>query len=251
MVAAVKDSVFVLTDSGGLQEEAPCLGKPVLVMRDETERPEGLRAGTLELVGPKSERIVAAARRLLTDRAAYAAMAQAVNPYGDGHACARIAGWLLARLRGGAYPSSFCRPTARRRGKHEPVKPLLPVLVAGGTFAGAAVIGLLGGIVAAAAQSTSAGTRGAHARSRDRRVLGAALSSAVASMKGYYRLKWSVAAKAAVVGAVASLALLPLSWQASLALGVGFACGIANTLAIMRGSERLVEKRNRRLLWVK
>jgi UDP-N-acetylglucosamine 2-epimerase (non-hydrolysing) len=107
MVAAVRDSVFVLTDSGGLQEEAPCLGKPVLVMRDETERPEGLLAGTLELVGPHRERIVAAARRLLTDPAAYARMAQAANPYGDGHASERIAAWLLARLRGGSYPSPF------------------------------------------------------------------------------------------------------------------------------------------------
>jgi UDP-N-acetylglucosamine 2-epimerase (non-hydrolysing) len=107
MVAAVRGSVFVLTDSGGLQEEAPCLGKPVLVMRDETERPEGLLAGTLELVGPHRERIVAAARRLLTDEAAYARMAQAANPYGDGHAARRIAAWLLARLRGGAYPEPF------------------------------------------------------------------------------------------------------------------------------------------------
>ncbi|MGB8907585.1 MAG: UDP-N-acetylglucosamine 2-epimerase (non-hydrolyzing) [Candidatus Cybelea sp.] len=107
MVAAVRDSVFVLTDSGGLQEEAPCLGKPVLVMRDETERPEGLLAGTLELVGPHRERIVAAARRLLTDHAAYARMAQAANPYGDGRASERIAAWLLARLRGGSYPSPF------------------------------------------------------------------------------------------------------------------------------------------------
>ena len=63
-------------------------------------------------------------------------------------------------------------------------------------------------------------------------------------MKEYYRLKWSITAKCAAVGAVASLALLAWSWQASLALGVGFACGIANTLAIMRGSERLVETRN-------
>ncbi|MGA8576349.1 MAG: UDP-N-acetylglucosamine 2-epimerase (non-hydrolyzing) [Candidatus Cybelea sp.] len=107
MVAAVKGASFVLTDSGGLQEEAPCLGKPVLVMRDETERPEGLAAGTLELVGHDPERIVAAARRLLSDRLAYAQMAQAVNPYGDGHAGTRIAGWLAARLRGGAYPAPF------------------------------------------------------------------------------------------------------------------------------------------------
>ncbi|HYL27549.1 MAG TPA: UDP-N-acetylglucosamine 2-epimerase (non-hydrolyzing) [Candidatus Nitrosotalea sp.] len=107
MVAAVKACTFVLTDSGGLQEEAPCLGKPVLVMRDETERPEGLAAGTLELVGHRRERIVAAARRLLTDENAYRRMAQARNPYGDGRAAARIAGWLVARLRGGAYPEPF------------------------------------------------------------------------------------------------------------------------------------------------
>jgi UDP-N-acetylglucosamine 2-epimerase (non-hydrolysing) len=107
MVAAVRASTFVLTDSGGLQEEAPCLGKPVLVMRDETERPEGLLAGTLELVGPHRKRIVASARRLLTDPAAYAQMAQAVNPYGDGHAAERIVAWLLARLRGGTYPVPF------------------------------------------------------------------------------------------------------------------------------------------------
>ncbi|MBV9332988.1 MAG: UDP-N-acetylglucosamine 2-epimerase (non-hydrolyzing) [Candidatus Eremiobacteraeota bacterium] len=107
MVAAVKACTFVLTDSGGLQEEAPCLGKPVLVMRDETERPEGLAAGTLELVGHRPERIVGAAQRLLTDSAAYAAMAQAVNPYGDGRAGGRIADWLLARLRGAAYPEPF------------------------------------------------------------------------------------------------------------------------------------------------
>jgi UDP-N-acetylglucosamine 2-epimerase (non-hydrolysing) len=107
MVSAIKACTFVLTDSGGLQEEAPCLAKPVLVMRDETERPEGLAAGTLELVGHGRERIVAAARRLLTDAVAYGAMAQAVNPYGDGHAGERIASWLLARLRGGPYPQAF------------------------------------------------------------------------------------------------------------------------------------------------
>ncbi len=107
MVAAVRGSAFVLTDSGGLQEEAPCIGKPVLVMREETERPEGLAAGTLELVGHDRERIVRAARRLLEDRAAYASMAQARNPYGDGRAASRIAGWLVARLRGGEYPDPF------------------------------------------------------------------------------------------------------------------------------------------------
>ena len=107
MVAAVKGATFVLTDSGGLQEEAPTLGKPVLVMREETERPEGLAAGTLELVGHDREAIVNAAKRLLTDADAYARMARAVNPYGDGHAAPRIVAWLLARLRGGAYPVPF------------------------------------------------------------------------------------------------------------------------------------------------
>ena len=107
MVAAVKASAFVLTDSGGLQEEAPCLGKPVLVMREETERPEGLASGTLELVGHDRARIVAAARRLLDDERAYAAMAHAANPYGDGRASERIARWLAARLLGGAYPEPF------------------------------------------------------------------------------------------------------------------------------------------------
>ncbi|MGA2759029.1 MAG: UDP-N-acetylglucosamine 2-epimerase (non-hydrolyzing) [Candidatus Cybelea sp.] len=107
MVAAVRGSAFVLTDSGGLQEEAPCIGKPVLVMREETERPEGLAAGTLALVGHDRERIVRAARLLIEDPAAYAAMAQARNPYGDGHAASRIARWLVARLRGGEHPEPF------------------------------------------------------------------------------------------------------------------------------------------------
>jgi UDP-N-acetylglucosamine 2-epimerase (non-hydrolysing) len=107
MTAAVRDCTFVLTDSGGLQEEAPTLGKPVLVMRDETERPEGLTAGTLELVGHERAAIVAASVRLLTDPAAYAGMARAANPYGDGLAAERIVAWLLARLRNGPYPTPF------------------------------------------------------------------------------------------------------------------------------------------------
>ena len=107
MVAAVRGCTFVLTDSGGIQEEAPCLGKPVLVMRDETERPEGVAAGTLQLVGHDRGTIVAAAKRLLTDRVLYERMARAVNPYGDGRASERIVAWLLARLRGEAYPSPF------------------------------------------------------------------------------------------------------------------------------------------------
>jgi UDP-N-acetylglucosamine 2-epimerase (non-hydrolysing) len=107
MVSAVRDCTFVLTDSGGIQEEAPCLGKPVLVMRDETERPEGVDAGTLELVGHERERIVDAATRLLSDREHYETMARAVNPYGDGQAADRIVAWLLARLRGAEYPEPF------------------------------------------------------------------------------------------------------------------------------------------------
>ena len=107
MVAAVRGSTFVLTDSGGIQEEAPCLGKPVLVMRDETERPEGVAAGTLLLVGHDREKIVEAAKRLLTDRVHYERMSRAVNPYGDGKASERIVAWLLARLRGEAYPQPF------------------------------------------------------------------------------------------------------------------------------------------------
>jgi UDP-N-acetylglucosamine 2-epimerase (non-hydrolysing) len=107
MVAAVRASTLILTDSGGLQEEAPCLGKPVLVRREETERPEGLLAGTLSLVGHDRASIVEAASRLLGDAAAYAQMARAANPYGDGHAAARIVAWLLARLRNEAYPEPF------------------------------------------------------------------------------------------------------------------------------------------------
>lgn len=86
---------LVLTDSGGLQEEAPALGKPVLVMRRETERPEAVAAGTVKLAGTDREAIVSMASSLLDDPAAYAAMAHAVNPYGDGRACERIADAIL------------------------------------------------------------------------------------------------------------------------------------------------------------
>jgi UDP-N-acetylglucosamine 2-epimerase (non-hydrolysing) len=82
---------LILTDSGGIQEEAPSLGKPVLVMRDTTERPEGIAAGTLKLVGTDEETIYRSFRQLLEDEAAYAAMANASNPYGDGYASVRIA----------------------------------------------------------------------------------------------------------------------------------------------------------------
>ena len=89
-------SYLILTDSGGIQEEAPSLGKPVLVMRDTTERPEGIAAGTLKLVGTQEETIYREFKRLLEDPAAYEAMAHAANPYGDGRACARIADILCA-----------------------------------------------------------------------------------------------------------------------------------------------------------
>jgi len=84
-------SYLILTDSGGIQEEAPSLGKPVLVMRDTTERPEGIEAGTLKLVGTDEEVIYKNFKRLLEDKEAYNKMAQANNPYGDGYACKRIA----------------------------------------------------------------------------------------------------------------------------------------------------------------
>ncbi len=89
-------SYMILTDSGGIQEEAPSLGKPVLVMRDTTERPEGVKAGTLKLVGTDEEVIYSEFKKLLEDKNAYDAMSKASNPYGDGHACRRIADILEA-----------------------------------------------------------------------------------------------------------------------------------------------------------
>jgi UDP-N-acetylglucosamine 2-epimerase (non-hydrolysing) len=89
-VAAMKRAHLILTDSGGVQEEAPALGKPVLVMRQETERPEAVEAGVVKLVGPVREAIVAEASRLLDDPEAYARMARGVSPYGDGRAAGRI-----------------------------------------------------------------------------------------------------------------------------------------------------------------
>ncbi len=89
-VYLMEKASIVLTDSGGIQEEAPGLGKPVLVMRDTTERPEALAAGTVKLVGTDYDKIVNSVSTLLDSEEAYAAMSQAVNPYGDGNACARI-----------------------------------------------------------------------------------------------------------------------------------------------------------------
>ena len=86
----MEKSTIVLTDSGGIQEEAPGLGKPVLVMRDTTERPEALDAGTVKLVGTDYYKIVNEVSMLIDDEAAYEKMSKAVNPYGDGLACGRI-----------------------------------------------------------------------------------------------------------------------------------------------------------------
>ena len=95
MVHLMKHAKIILTDSGGLQEEAPSLGVPVLVLRETTERPEGVEAGTLKLVGTETGQIVREVTRLLDDPVAYAEMAKAVNPYGDGHAAERIIDALL------------------------------------------------------------------------------------------------------------------------------------------------------------
>lgn len=95
----LKKSNLILTDSGGIQEEAPSLGKPVLVMRDTTERPEGIEAGTLKLVGTDEEVIYSSFKELLTNKETYARMSQASNPYGDGTACKQIADILVKRSR--------------------------------------------------------------------------------------------------------------------------------------------------------
>lgn len=99
---------IILTDSGGVQEEAPYLGKPVLVMRDVTERPEAVAAGTVLLVGTQRERIVAQVERLLADPDHHASFARKINPYGDGHASERIVQALCGRpfqpFQAGAVP---------------------------------------------------------------------------------------------------------------------------------------------------
>jgi UDP-N-acetylglucosamine 2-epimerase (non-hydrolysing) len=97
LVHLMKHAALILTDSGGIQEEAPAFGIPTLVLRLVTERPEGIEAGTLRLVGTDPARIVGEANRLLDDPAAYASMAMAANPYGDGHAAGRIVAALLER----------------------------------------------------------------------------------------------------------------------------------------------------------
>lgn len=95
LVHLMKNSTLILTDSGGIQEEAPSFGVPVLVLRETTERPEGIEAGTLKLIGTETRHIVREAKRLLDDESEYAKMAKASNPYGDGHAAERIVEALL------------------------------------------------------------------------------------------------------------------------------------------------------------
>jgi UDP-N-acetylglucosamine 2-epimerase (non-hydrolysing) len=97
LVHLMKHARLILTDSGGIQEEAPAFGVPALVLREVTERPEGVEAGVLKLVGTATSHIVQEARRLLDDESAYAAMAKASNPFGDGHAAERIVHSLLSR----------------------------------------------------------------------------------------------------------------------------------------------------------
>jgi UDP-N-acetylglucosamine 2-epimerase (non-hydrolysing) len=93
-IAAMKRACIILTDSGGVQEEAPALGKPVLVLRDETERPEAVELAVVKLVGPNEERIISETQRLLDDESAYRNMARGVSPYGDGRAAERIVSTL-------------------------------------------------------------------------------------------------------------------------------------------------------------
>ena len=99
-VGMMKRAEIILTDSGGVQEEAPALGRPVLVLRNETERPEAVDAGVVKLIGPHHDRIVEELTRLLDDKAAYQAMAKGVSPYGDGHASQRIVDILKRDLIG-------------------------------------------------------------------------------------------------------------------------------------------------------
>jgi UDP-N-acetylglucosamine 2-epimerase (non-hydrolysing) len=107
LVATIARATLVATDSGGLQEEAPTLGVPVIVLRRVTERPEGVEAGTLRLAGVEEESIVEHLTRLLDDEREYRAMAKAANPYGDGEAARRIAEALWAFLRHGPMPDEF------------------------------------------------------------------------------------------------------------------------------------------------
>jgi UDP-N-acetylglucosamine 2-epimerase (non-hydrolysing) len=108
----MKESYLIITDSGGVQEEAPSLGKPVLVMRETTERPEAVEAGTVRLVGTDRKRIVSEASNLLLDEMAYAKMARSINPYGDGRAAERIAAILAAEAGSRSTVLEGCPPVS-------------------------------------------------------------------------------------------------------------------------------------------
>ena len=99
-VELMLNSYLILTDSGGIQEEAPSLDKPVLLMRDTTERPEGVACGTVKMVGTNTENIILEVNRLLRNKADYAAIANCENPYGDGHSAKRIKAILVECLEG-------------------------------------------------------------------------------------------------------------------------------------------------------
>lgn len=107
LIALIRECTLILTDSGGIQEEAPSLGKPVLVLRRQTERPEGVTAGVAELMGTDRSKIVARASALWTDPAAYRSMSMVASPYGDGEAARRTVEALLHVFRGGARPLEF------------------------------------------------------------------------------------------------------------------------------------------------
>lgn len=117
-VAAMQRACLILSDSGGVQEEAPALGKPVLVLRNETERPEAVEEGVVKLVGPDRRAIVAEAGRLLSDPAAYARMARGVSPYGDGQAAGRIADILERDLMGTLAADATARSGDVTEGTH-------------------------------------------------------------------------------------------------------------------------------------
>ena len=133
-------STIVLTDSGGVQEEAPALGKPVLVLRDTTERPEAVEAGTVKLIGTDSDRVYGETRRLLTDYDEYRRMAAAVNPYGDGHAASRIVRALMIHygLSGGIFVCSRAqlntltinkkKSSTKKGGRHIPCRRLIYII---------------------------------------------------------------------------------------------------------------------------
>lgn len=107
LIALIRECTLILTDSGGIQEEAPSLGKPVLVLRRQTERPEGVTAGVAELMGTDRDKIVARASTLWTDPEAYRSMSMVASPYGDGEAARRTVEALLHVFRGGARPVEF------------------------------------------------------------------------------------------------------------------------------------------------